>query len=247
MHSTSRSRFHHLVRLGVCLGAWLVAGTATVSAAGSPTPAPAVVELYTSEGCNSCPPAEAVLGSLASRPDVIALAFHVTYWDNAAWRDMFGLPGAASRQRRYARSLQLSSAYTPQAVINGTLDVLGSNERGIGEAIARLPRPARVPGKRSDSGWVVRLPAPSSACPCMLQLISVRAVAVVSVHGGENAGRILSEHRIVRSMRTAGPWNGGESERTLPLEDVPGDATSVVVLAERLPDGAIVAVGELAL
>jgi hypothetical protein len=247
MHCTSRSSFHHLARLGVCLGAWLVAGTATVSAADSSTAAPAVVELFTSEGCNSCPPAEAVLGSLASRPDVIALAFHVTYWDSAGWRDMFGLPGAASRQRRYARSLQLSSAYTPQAVINGTLDVLGSNERGIGEAVARLPRPARVPGKRNDSAWVVRLPALSRACPCMLQLVSVRAVAVVSVHGGENAGRILREYRVVRSMRTARPWDGGESERTLPLEDLPGDATSVVVLAERLQDGAIVAVGELAL
>ena len=79
---------------------------------------PAVVELFTSEGCSSCPPAETYIGELAQRRDVLALAFHVDYWDDLGWRDRFGLPEAVQRQRAYAKSLRLASVYTPQAVID---------------------------------------------------------------------------------------------------------------------------------
>src|SRR5215472_15938734 len=90
-------------------------------------PRPAVVELFTSEGCSSCPPADAYLGELAGRPDVLALAFHVDYWDDLGWRDRFGLSQAVERQRNYARSLRLGSVYTPQVVVDGSTDYVGSN------------------------------------------------------------------------------------------------------------------------
>jgi hypothetical protein len=233
-------------RLAACLGALLLAATATAneSAASGLTAAPAVVELFTSEGCSSCPPAEAVLGSLASRPDVLALAFHVTYWDNPDWRDVFGQAEADKRQAHYARSLRLASAYTPQVVVNGSVDVVGSNQPGIELAIARLPRPARVPGQRTATGWSVRLPALSAACPCRVRWIGVRSVAQVQVHGGENAGRALKEYRIVRSVQPAEPWDGSALEQQVSLAAMPADATSIVVLAERAHDGSIVAVGE---
>jgi len=249
MNRTSRDEPGHSHPAAACLAALLLAVLATAPAAAAPATAaaPAVVELFTSEGCSSCPPAEAVLGSLASRPDVLALAFHVTYWDSTAWRDLFGQAEAVNVQDRYVRTLRLPSAYTPQVVVNGSLDVLGSNEQGIEQAIGQLPRPALVTGKRTDAAWVVKLPALSGACPCMLQLISVRAVAVVSVHGGENAGRKLREYRVVRSLVQAGPWDGEAADRTISLHDLPDDATSVVLLAERQHDASIVAAAEMAL
>src|SRR5208337_3080503 len=85
-------------------------------------PRPAVVELYTSEGCSSCPPAEAYIGASTQRRDVLPLTFHVDYWDGLGWRDRFALPEAARRQRNYARVLGLSSVYTPQAVVDGRAD-----------------------------------------------------------------------------------------------------------------------------
>jgi hypothetical protein len=98
-------------------------------------PRPAVVELFTSEGCNSCPPAEAYIGELAGRNDVLALAFHVDYWDDLGWRDRFGLSQSVKRQRAYARSLRLSSVYTPEIVIDGRADFVGSNRSGIANAL----------------------------------------------------------------------------------------------------------------
>lgn len=85
---------------------------ATATTLADAQPRPAVVELFTSEGCNSCPPAEAYVGELAGRPDVLALAFHVDYWDDLGWRDRFGLSQAVERQRNYARTLRLGSVYT---------------------------------------------------------------------------------------------------------------------------------------
>src|ERR1700756_3357842 len=98
-------------------------------------PRPAVVELFTSEGCNSCPPAEAYVGELAGRPDVLALAFHVDYWDDLGWRDRFGLSQSVERQRTYARSLRLFGVYTPQVVIDGRADYVGSTRSAIERAL----------------------------------------------------------------------------------------------------------------
>src|SRR5271170_1584198 len=92
-------------------------------------PRPAVVELFTSEGCSSCPPAETYVGELAQRPGVLALSFHVDYWDDLGWRDRFGIPEATPRQRAYARAMSLSSVYTPQVVIDGHEDFVGSDRR----------------------------------------------------------------------------------------------------------------------
>ena len=97
---------------------------------------PAVVELYTSQGCSSCPPADALLGELSQMPNVLALAFHVDYWDSIGWRDHFALPTAVQRQYRYVEILGLSSAFTPQAVVDGRSSFVGSDRRRILAAIA---------------------------------------------------------------------------------------------------------------
>ncbi len=95
-----------------------------------------MVELFTSQGCSSCPPADTYLGELTQRRDVLALAFHVDYWDDLGWRDRFGLPDAVERQRAYAKALRLSTVYTPQVVIDGQDDFVGSDVKSIGREIA---------------------------------------------------------------------------------------------------------------
>src|SRR5271166_3468453 len=100
-------------------------------------PRPAVVELFTSEGCSSCPPAERYIGELTQRSDVLALTFHVDYWDDLGWRDRFALPASVQRQRNYARSLRLSTVYTPQVIIDGKDNFVGSDRTSIGLSLGR--------------------------------------------------------------------------------------------------------------
>src|SRR6202020_2054371 len=128
----------------ICVG--LELGSAEDLRAQSSSPrGPAVVELYTSQGCSSCPPADALLGVLSQMPNVLALPFHVDYWDDIGWRDHFALPMARERQRRYVETLRLSSAFTPQ-VVDGRSSFVGSGRR-------RLPTlgEERTPGGRSES------------------------------------------------------------------------------------------------
>ena len=133
---------------------------------------PAVVELYTSQGCSSCPPADAVLGKLAQMPNVVALAFHVSYWDNIGWPDHFALPIALARQQRYVETLGLSSAFTPQAVVDGRGSFVGSDERRILSAmleprdtipieleVARGELAVTVPDRKDRAGYEVNLAA----------------------------------------------------------------------------------------
>jgi hypothetical protein len=102
----------------ICMGVDLGSGENLRAQSNSPR-GPAVVELYTSQGCSSCPPADALLGELSQMPNVVALAFHVDYWDSIGWRDHFALPTAVERQHRYIETLGLSSAFTPQVVVDG--------------------------------------------------------------------------------------------------------------------------------
>src|ERR1041384_198151 len=110
--------------------ALLAGGLGSVATADEPTRAPVVVERLTSQGCNSCPPADALLGELAQRPDLVALAFHVDYWNYIGWQDPFSSPEATKRQRDYAQSLGLSSVYTPEMVIDGSFDIVGLDRAG---------------------------------------------------------------------------------------------------------------------
>src|SRR5258708_29910268 len=117
-----RSSLRHYLIAGT-----LLFGGATVNAQSRP----AVVELFTSQGCSSCPPADAYIGELTQRRDVLALTFHVDYWDDLGWRDRFGLPDAVHRQRAYAKVLRLSSVYTPQLVIDGQDNFVGSDVNAL--------------------------------------------------------------------------------------------------------------------
>jgi hypothetical protein len=240
-------------------------GATLVQALAHAEPRPAVVELFTSEGCNSCPPAEAYIGELAGRSDVLALAFHVDYWDDLGWRDRFGLGQSVERQRSYARSLRLSSVYTPEVVIDGRGDYVGSNRVGIaralqerregvpvtlsvgnGEAEVRLG--PNVQGTRENGpsekapGENVQGVKPSNDKPAGgdVVLVAYLRKAVSSIGRGENAGRTLDEYNIVRAVVPLGRWNGGAQEFHAKLASLPQDATDVAVLVQSPGQGAVV-------
>jgi hypothetical protein len=239
---------------------WTASALLSVCAVAHANPRPAVVELFTSEGCNSCPPAEAYVGELAGRNDVLALAFHVDYWDDLGWRDRFGLSQSVERQRAYARSLRLSSVYTPEVVIDGRADYVGSNRIGIGNALKERREGVPVtlsvgngeadirvaPGENeshetglSEKAQVVRTSA-TSASGGDVVLVAYLRKAVSAIGRGENAGRTLDEYNIVRAVVPLGRWNGGAQEFHAKLASLPHDATDVAVLVQSTGQGAVV-------
>ena len=203
-------------------------------------PRPAVVELFTSEGCNSCPPAEAYVGELAGRPDVLALAFHVDYWDDLGWRDRFGLSQAVERQRNYARSLRLGSVYTPQVVVDGSTDYVGSSRSSIDKALRDGRQgPPVVLSVGPDEVSVKMDPGTQPGARGDVVLVSYLRKAVTPIGRGENAGRTLAEYNIVRSVQTLGRWDGAAQEFHAKVASLPRDATDVAVLVQSPGQGAI--------
>ena len=196
-----------------------------------------MVELYTSEGCSSCPPAEAQIGKLAQQDGIIALAFHVDYWDSGGWHDRFDSAEATARQRQYAHSLKLSTVYTPQLVVDGQRDVVGGGE-GIGAAGAKTPGVPVAISVQNDA-VVVALGALQPAAACDVLLVGYLPEATSKVTRGENAGRELREFNIVRSIRKLGSWQGAGETFSVPLKTLAGDATAVAVLVQQHDQGPI--------
>lgn len=194
---------------------------------------PVVVELFTSQGCSSCPPADAIVAQLAgTRPDVLALSFHVTYWDSLGWKDPFSLPAATERQQRYVAQAVSPEVYTPAMVVDGRTDVIGSDRGAVEAALARasadLRTAAAVDVMRSAAGLAITVGAGTGAGRVLL--VGYARQHQTRIGRGENGGRTLSEANIVRSVRVAGVWTG----RLLQLhEAIPaGEAFAVIVQGE---------------
>jgi hypothetical protein len=239
---------------------WAMAALLGFAGLAHAEPRPAVIELFTSEGCNSCPPAEAYVGELAGRSDVLALSFHVDYWDDLGWRDRYGLSQSVERQRTYARSLRLSGVYTPQVVIDGRADYVGSNRSAIdralklnrdgvpvslsvidGEARVRLDPPAGLGGSRGDAlqNGRAEKSQPAKGQPDDVVLIAYLRKAVSPIGRGENAGRTLEEFNIVRAVQPLGQWDGSTQEFRTKLASLPQDTTDVAVLVQSPGQGGI--------
>ncbi len=171
--------------------------------------APVVVELFTSQGCSSCPPADAVLTDLAAhRPDVLALAFHVTYWDSLGWKDPYGLSQATARQRSYVSTLHAENAYTPQMVVDGRWEFVGSDRGTALAAIQAAPqKPVSVRIARDSSGLSIDVGDGIGAAHVLL--VGFDSMHRTPIGRGENGGRTLLESNIVRSLATVGDWSGG--------------------------------------
>jgi hypothetical protein len=223
----------------ICMG--LEFGSARDLRAQSISPrGPAVVELYTSQGCSSCPPADALLGELSRIPNILALAFHVDYWDDIGWRDHFALPMASERQRRYVETLRLSSAFTPQAIVDGRSSFVGSDKPRILAAMAESLNTIPIIVVVSRGELTVTLPERPDQQRCDVNLIAYLPQADTTVGRGENSGRTLREFNIVRQFRPLGVWNGQERVFHAPVDSFPGDATRVAVLLQRDHQGPIV-------
>ena len=166
-----------------------------------------VVELFTSQGCSSCPPADALLGELARKPNVVALAWHVDYWDELGWKDRFAIPESVQRQRGYVRRLSRAGAFTPQAVVSGDTSLLGSDRGAMNRALAEQRDALSVVLSRVGENLQIALPErwrePMEVC-----VISYLDEATTQIGRGENAHRSLKEVNIVRSFKRLGTWDG---------------------------------------
>ena len=202
---------------------------------------PAVIELFTSEGCSSCPPAEVYIGELARRPDVLALSFHVDYWDDLGWRDRFDIPEATPRQRGYARAMHLSSVYTPQAVVDGHEDFVGSDRRQIDQSLRSSRTGIPVTISMSYRTVHIDLAGMTGVAAGDVLLLAYRQSAISAIGRGENSGRTLTEYHIVRAERHLGYYTGEAHKYDVDVASLPKDATDVAVLVQLVGQGAIVA------
>ncbi len=190
----------------------VVGGTSALLAAAAAgrvmaAPSPVVVELFTSQGCNSCPPADAYLAELARRPGILALAYHIDYWDQLGWRDPFSSAAATSRQRAYAQALGLHTIYTPQMVINGRIDAVGSDRQQVAAAIA-APVGAAVPVALESGPDALAIRVGAGTGRGRIWLMEYDLSHETRVRAGENAGRTLVNVNIVRSIEELGAWTG---------------------------------------
>jgi hypothetical protein len=200
----------------------------------------AVVELFTSEGCSSCPPAEAYVGELAQRSDVLALTYHVDYWDDLGWHDRFGLHAAVQRQQNYAKNLRLATVYTPQVIIDGREDFVGSDRRSIGSALAVRRPGVPVTIAIADGAVLVNLGAHANVAASDVVLVAYERSAVSPIGRGENAGHTIREFNIVREFRTLGRWDGQVRQYRAPVGSLPPDATDVAVLVQSAGQAPII-------
>jgi len=210
---------------------------AMASAAAIAEPRPVVVELYTSEGCSSCPPAEAFMGVLAQRSDVLPLSFHVDYWDSQGWHDRFSSSDATRRQRGYASKLHHNSIYTPQAVIDGQTDLVGSGNSAILSELAKAHEGVATHIALDTQYLDVSVAAQTGGKQSDVLLIGYLREATSHIGRGENSGRTLQEFNIVRSIKRLGTWNGSSCSFRIPLDALPRDATHAAVLLQAQGQG----------
>jgi hypothetical protein len=204
---------------------------------------PVVVELFTSQGCSSCPPANAYLNEMSQvRRDVLALAFHVTYWDRLGWKDPFSLAAATDRQAVYGRRFG-DGSYTPEMVVDGAASAVGSDRGQVGSAIENAKRNGQTAAavNVTKSGDQVSIEVGAGSGSGRILLIGFDREHTTAIGRGENSGRTLTEANVVRSFRAVGQWSGAAVRLT---ERFPQGQDIAVVL--EAPDGRIIGAGRLA-
>lgn len=172
-----------------------------------------VVELFTSQGCSSCPPADAYLGELAKRDDVIALSFHVDYWNYIGWNDPFSSPEATARQRAYGRVMKKRYVYTPQIVVDGRAETVGSNRATVSSLIAMAAAAQKIEidvTHNKDGSADIRVPdaLPGGERKGELWIGFYDAAVKTDVRAGENHGETITNANIVRTYKRLADWDG---------------------------------------
>lgn len=209
---------------------------------------PVVVELFTSQGCSSCPPADDFAGKLAGQDDLIVLSFHVNYWDYIGWKDPFATEETTDRQHAYARALGLRHVYTPQMVIDGTTHEVGSDVTAVRRAIQtaestdpRIPVTATVVGEGKVR---VDVPGIERSVDAEVLMVVFERSHETDVARGENRGRTLVNHNIVQRLVRLGEWNGEAKSFMLSVADV-GAGEGCVVLVQAAGNGPILGAAKI--
>lgn len=201
------------------------------------SPRPVVVELFTSQGCSSCPPADAFLTELRSMPNVVALSYHVDYWDYLGWKDTLGSPEFSQRQYDYARARRDMDVYTPQMIVEGGNHFVGSNRGPVLAAIRKAEAvPVAVPLKLTGKGreLIVEIGSATFTGEATVWLLPIAPEVPVKILRGENAGEEISYHNIVRGLVPAGMWSGEAKTLTSPKDGVlRPDSKGCVALLQR--------------
>jgi len=219
----------------------LASSAASAAETRAPETRPIVVELFTSQGCSSCPPADAFLGELAKRADVVALGFHITYWDGAQWRDPLSLQAATERQVAYDKRLTGGELYTPQMVIDGTQDAVGSDRAEVLAALAKAQPVTIAPVVFAGDRKSVAIGAGTAPENAVVLLARYALNRSTPVKGGENAGRAATDINGVTALATLGRWDG--KAVSFPIEP-PTDGEGLAVLVQA-PDGRFYGAGAL--
>lgn len=224
--------------------------------AGEPTLT--VVELFTSQGCSSCPPADALVGELAERDDILALSHHVDYWDYLGWRDTLAQPVNSERQRAYAKDFGLRYVYTPQVVVQGAYQAAGSRRQDVLDRIAQARPEAplavditRAAAADADDQMVVSIGADigSGAEDAAVWLALFDHEHVTPIGGGENRGRTSRTFNVVRSFTRIGSWDGEAMSISLPAPAAmeSGKAGGCAVIVQAGGNGRILGAARLML
>ncbi|MEI9932012.1 MAG: DUF1223 domain-containing protein [Rhizomicrobium sp.] len=205
-----------------------------------PVKRPVLVELFTSQGCSSCVPADALLAKLAKRPDVLPMSLSVTYWDMLGWKDTLANDAYTKRQKSYASQMGHSAVYTPQIIVDGVSDVVGSREQAVDAAIdahARDSDSDDVPVWLKETPQEISIavggaPDHASKPPATVWMFHLRDTATVNIGAGENAGHTMTYHNVVSDLKAVGQWTGDTLVIDVPrgsLEGVPHDMVVVTV------------------
>ena len=199
---------------------------------------PVIVELFTSQGCSSCPPADAFLETLKDKPGVVVLSYHVDYWDYLGWRDTLGSAEYSQRQYDYAHSRGDMNVYTPQTIINGRDHFVGSQRSrvsaGIADAQSTSSQWIDIAMSDNATDVMISIAAGEPTKEATLWLMAFAPSITTEIKRGENAGSTIAYHNVVRKMVPAGMWHGEPAKIVLPKESVvPADCKGWVALLQE--------------
>jgi hypothetical protein len=198
----------------------------------------AVVELFTSQGCSSCPAADRIMGELAKDPSIVALSMPIDYWDYLGWKDTLADARFSARQKAYSRMRGDREVYTPQVVVNGSVHVIGSDRAGIEDAIGdtkKVDGVMSVPVSMTLTGKQINVSVAASgngpaAMHGEIWLGSISKAISIAIGRGENRGREVTYYNVVRNLLKVGDWNGSSGNWTVPLENVSREGVDAAVV-----------------
>jgi hypothetical protein len=198
----------------------------------------AVVELFTSQGCSSCPPADKIIGELAKDPSVIALSMPIDYWDYLGWKDTLADSRFSARQKAYSRARGDRNLYTPQVIVNGSAQVIGSDRAEIEGAIKNTGKAdgvMSVPVTMTQAGKQINVSVAAAgngpvATHGEVWICSVSKAVSISIGRGENSGREITYHNVVRNLLKVGDWDGSPGSWNVPLENISREGVDAAVV-----------------